>query len=104
MVKVRTGLRTGPRFIRRPDKARLHGAAFCAASMISKALSHRDWTPYTPALDESHRGRIERLNMRLASLWARVFAGQIDAHDPRLDAMQAQVSAIFHQAYFTNAA
>ncbi len=92
MVKERTGHRRGPRFHLRPDRAGLHGATFCAATMISKALSHRDWAPYAGVRDAA-RAKIERLHMRLASLWARVFAGQIDQHDLRIDATQAALTA-----------
>lgn len=92
MIKERTGYRRGPRYVIRPDRTGLYGAAFCAASMISKALSHREWAPYVGTRDEPARARIERLNMRRASLWARCFAGQIDTEDPRLDAVQIQLT------------
>ena len=106
MRKERTGRRTGPRFRLVPDKAGLHGAAFCAAGMVGLALSHRERRPYSSASDTPRFHRIERLQMRLAALWARVFAGQIDQHDPRLDAAQGQISALIHEgyAYIANAA
>ena len=94
LVKVRTGSRTGPRFRRVPDKTGLHGARACAAGMVTKALNHRDWQPYAGVRDAEARRPMERANMRLAALWARVFAGQIDQHDPRINATQVRVSAM----------
>lgn len=88
--------RSGRRVFRRlvADKTGLRGAKYCAAGMITCALSHRD-TRHSqfPALVETHR-KIARLGMRESALWARVFARQIDQHDPRLAAASAQRHAL----------
>lgn len=103
LVKVPTGSRTGPRYHRRPDKTGLHGAAACAANLVTLAMSHRDDRPLRYDDPVEHRRR-HRMQMRHAALWARVFAGQIDQHDPRIDESQARISALLNKAYFTNAA
>lgn len=98
MTKLRTGSRTGPRFVLRPDKTGLHGAAACAAGMVTLAMSRRDSLPARYEDAVAYRRR-QRLQMRLAALWARSFAGQIAADDPRLDATQAEVNASLRAAY-----
>jgi hypothetical protein len=84
--------RVGRRVFRRlvADKTGLRGAQYCAAGMITCALGHRD-TRHSqfPDLVETYR-KIARLGMRESALWARVFARQIDQHDPRLDAVAAE--------------
>jgi|GEM_PF-3617093 len=90
-VKERTGYRRGPRYRLAIDSTGLHGARLCAARMVNSALLHRDAAP------RAHRpefAKVDRLGMRLSALWARVFAGQIDQHDPRLDATQAERHAL----------
>ena len=98
MTKEATGNRRGPRFRRVPDKARLSGAASCAAGMVAMAIRKRDLAATTPGCSDRVRldlsRQIDRACMRTSALWARVFAGQIDQHDPRLDAAQARHSAL----------
>lgn len=87
-TRERTGRRTGPRFRRVVDCSGLHGAALCSAKMVSLAMMYRDQVQATWEQPERRElaVRIARLGMRVQALWARVFAGQIDQHDPRLDA------------------
>ena len=82
LVKEPTRARTGPRFHRVPDKKGLDGALACAAGMVSIAVSYRDGLHLHAGNPESLR--VERLGMRTAALWARVFAGHIKSDDPRL--------------------
>lgn len=95
LVKEKTGYRKGPRFRRVPDKAGLHGAASCVVSMLHSSIIHRDSAarPWVTLKVDQYR-QIERAGMRLAALWARVFAGQIDQHDPRIDAASAEHSRL----------
>jgi hypothetical protein len=90
MTRERTGYRRGPRYRRVVDKSGLDGARFCAASMINSALLYRDAAPHP----RPEFNKADRLGMRLMALWARVFAGQIDGNDPRLDATQAERTAL----------
>lgn len=90
MTRERTGRRTGPRYRRVVDRTGLFGAAFCAATSVGMALREREH-----AKDGSHV-RIHRLGMRIHALWARVFAGQIDSHDPRLDVAMTERTALIH--------
>jgi hypothetical protein len=107
MTKEATGNRRGPRFRRVPDKARLSGAASCAAGMVAIAIRKRDLAATIPGYRDQARldlsRQIDRACMRTSALWARVFAGQIDQHDPRLAAAQAHHSALV-QTYCTPAA
>lgn len=93
MTKEKTGNRTGPRFRHVPDKSKLHGAAACAAGMVAIAIRKRELAATQPGYREAaHHAlnrQLDRAVMRTSSLWARVFAGQIDQHDPRLAAAQA---------------
>lgn len=93
MVRVRTGYRKGPRYRRVVDCTALSGARYCAAKMINGAILYRDQSPAKFCDEEGAVlfRRIARLGMRNDALWARVFAGQIDQHDPRIDqVMQAR--------------
>jgi hypothetical protein len=94
-TREKTGLRRGPRFHRVVNSAGLDGARFCAAKMLNGAIRYRE-------ASARHRendlvARINRLSMRLDALWARVFAGQIDQHDARLDAVSNERSALMNQ-------
>jgi len=96
LVKEKTGNRRGPRFRRVPSKAGLQGAASCACSMLHSAIIHRESAQgpgYSVKNADLHR-RIERVGMRVAALWARVFAGQVDQHDARLDAAMSEKSRL----------
>lgn len=92
MVKepTRNG-RRGPRYRRMPDKSGLQGAAFCAAGMLCNAIRHRDSAkrPWVSSNVDLYV-RIERAGMRLSTLWARIFAGQIDQHDTRVAEAMAE--------------
>ncbi len=70
-----------------PDKTGLHGAAACAAGMITCAVVKREAAgrERSPLLR-----RLDRAGMRHAALMARLFAGQIADADPRLDAAEAE--------------
>lgn len=95
-TRERTGYRRGPRFRRVVDCSALSGARFCAAKMINCAILYRD-APPAPFLTASRTAlniRICRLGMRCDALWARVFAGQIDQHDPRIDAAYKERHAL----------
>jgi hypothetical protein len=94
MTRERTGYRRGPRFRRVVDKTGLDGARFCAASMINSAMLYRDAVPHL----RPEFNQVDRLHMRVSALWARVFAGQIDQHDPRIDAASKQASALVQVA------
>ena len=85
-TRERTGRRTGPRYRRVIDRTGLTGSALCAARMLSLAMLYRDES-HTHVIQErrAQAVRIARLGMRIQALWARVFARQIDQHDPRLD-------------------
>lgn len=86
MIRERTGRRTGPRYRRVVDCSGLSGAAFCAAKSINLALMYRS-NQQPVCLPPERRQiaeRIARLGMRVMALWARVFVGQVDQHDPRL--------------------
>lgn len=87
LTRERTGRRTGPRYRRVIDAAGLYGSAACAARSINMAMRYRDERPASYHTAESRQiaVRIARLGMRVMALWARVFAGQIDQHDSRLD-------------------
>lgn len=102
MTRERTGYRRGPRFRRVVDKTGLHGARFCAASMINSAMLYRDAMPHR----RPEFNKVERLHMRVSALWARVFAGQLDQNDPRIDAASREASAIVRvvMAQFSDAA
>jgi hypothetical protein len=95
MTRERTGRRTGPRYRRVVDVSGLHGAAACSARSINMAMRYRDQAraERSPASAE-----IARLGMRVMALWARTFAGQIDQHDPRLDAANDERTRLI-QAY-----
>jgi hypothetical protein len=99
MTRERTGRRTGPRFRRVVDCEGLSGAKLCAAKMLNLALMYRDQA--LPAWEHPARRRIAlriaRLGMRVQALWARVFAGQIDQHDPRLDAANDERSRLVRE-------
>ena len=101
MIKEPTGNRRGPRFRRVPDKSRLHGAASCAAGMIAIAIRRRDLALTVPEYREpAYRvldRQINRAVMRTSALWARVFAGQIDQHAPRLDESQNRHTALVRE-------
>lgn len=88
MTRERTGRRYGPRYRRVVDVTGLIGSAACAARSINMAMRYRDEHQQTQRpLDQLMlANRIARLGMRVMAIWARVFAGQIDQHDPRLDA------------------
>lgn len=83
MTKERTGNRRGPRFRIVPDESGLFGARKLAAGMVRTALGYRDsWKSEThPMLV-----KMRRAQMRQMALWARVWAGQIDQDDARIDA------------------
>ena len=83
MAREKTGLRRGPRFRRVPDRAGLFGARSLAASMVGSAMLHRERAGREA---DQRLVRWQRATMRLKALWARVWAGQIDQHDPRIDA------------------
>ncbi len=76
------------RYWQQIDTDRLTGAAKCIAGMLNCALRDRDEQPRStaPAAERALRRRIARLGMRAHALWARVFAGQLDAGDPRIAA------------------
>jgi len=96
LVKERTKFRRGPRFRLVVDKTGLWGARACAAGMVNSAMSYRD-SALRQARDGSaaaDRHRISRLHMRTMALWARIFAGQIDQADPRVEAASQEASAI----------
>ncbi|MBA4136745.1 MAG: hypothetical protein C0518_05460 [Opitutus sp.] len=86
MTKERTGYRRGPRFRRVVDSTGLGGAPFCAARMINSAMLYRDAAPHARA----ELNKADRLGMRVSALWARVFAGQIENDDPRIEAAQRE--------------
>ena len=94
MKKESTGRRTGKRYRLVVDKTGLFGARSCAASMINSALIDREAAKDDLRMGAMNFVRFHRLGMRLDALWARVFAGQIDQHDPRLDAVSAERTAI----------
>lgn len=76
------------------DKSGLDGARFCAAGMVNGALLYRaEANGAATAL----RQKIARLGMRADALWARVFAGQIDQHDARLDAASQERGRLVDQ-------
>lgn len=99
MTRERTGRRTGPRFRRVVDCAGLNGAKLCAAKMLNLAMMYRDEVPasWVPADHRPLQLRIARLGMRVQALWARVFAGQIDQHDPRLDVANDERSRLVRE-------
>jgi hypothetical protein len=104
LIKERTrfGRRVSIRLV--ADKTGLQGARFCAAGMITMALSYRaEAARVIPVQQDIHR-RISRLGMRSCALWARVFAGQIDQHDPRIDAAQNERSVLVQQLLGRHAA
>lgn len=88
MTRERTGRRTGPRYRRVVDRTGIFGAAFCAATSIKLSMSEREHAK------EGRQVQIYRLGMRIHALWARVFAGQIDQQDPRLEAAMAERTAL----------
>lgn len=102
LTRERTGRRTGPRYRRVIDRTGLFGSAACAARSIDMAMRYRDEQQPAHLSDEQRqfRTRIARLGMRVMALWARVFAGQIDQHDPRLDeAINARERAVREYCY-----
>lgn len=90
MAKERTGYRRGPRFRVVPDKTGLFGARKIAATMIGSALIRRDRANRET---DARLVRYQRASMRMMALWARVWAGQMDQHDARIGAAQAEASA-----------
>lgn len=83
----------GPRFETVPDEGGLWGARRCAAASITAAI-HRRQVALRDAKSDSRAARVmqfarfARLQMRSHALWARVFAGQISAEDPRFAAIE----------------
>lgn len=100
MRKERTGNRRGPRFVMRPDKTGLSGAALCAAGMVSLAMDALDevrgtgaWTHARPWSNErlyALNKRIAKWRVRYNALMARLFVGTIDKEDPRFTAIHAE--------------
>ena len=88
MSRVRVPHAKPARYWQQIDTDRLTGAAKCIAGMLNCALRDRDEQPRStaPAAERALRRRIARLGMRAHALWARVFAGQLDAGDPRIAA------------------
>lgn len=76
------------RYWQQIDTAALPAREKCVAGMLNCALRDRDEQPrsMTPAAELAIHRRIARLGMRAHALWARVFAGQLDAGDPRIAA------------------
>jgi len=87
LVKEPTKWRRGPRFFRVPDQSGLYGARGCAAGMIAVAVHKRDLARFqeTDPLNIA----FVRASMRTSALWARVFAGHMEAKDPRVVEAQA---------------
>lgn len=65
-------------------------AGRCAANMIRCAIATREST-----LWGGHPA--QRLIMRKDALWARVFAGQVDQHDPRLDEVSSRIHSLVYR-------
>lgn len=90
LTKEKTNYRRGhgPRYRLTVDRTGLRGARACIAGMIASALLYRDGI--AARTSNTMLQRAERLGMRHAALWARVFAGQIRDDDARLDAVSAE--------------
>lgn len=104
LVKERTKLRRGPRFRLVVDKSGLFGARSCAAGMVNCAMNYRrESSDERPSYrsDSFHQAclKLARLNMRIMSLWARVFAGHLEAEDPRIVAATDATKEICRQMH-----
>lgn len=93
LIKERTRYKNskGRRYRIVADKTGLSGARSCAAGMINSAMLNRDHS-YGPRFDRSQRHA-----MRVAALWARVFAGHIEATDSRIEAAHAERNRTVHE-------
>lgn len=80
------------RFRKTVSQDGLFGARACAARMVSSAMRERDSAMKGDSWSTMHRHR-----MRSYALWARVFAGQLDQHDPRIDRAVGAASAIVRE-------
>lgn len=99
MSRVRVPHAKPARYWQQIDTDRLTGAAKCIAGMLNCALRDRDEQPRStaPAAERALRRRIARLGMRAHALWARVFAGQIEAGDPRIAAALDERHQLIHR-------
>jgi hypothetical protein len=79
MKREKTGARRGPRFRMVPDDRNLYGARGCVAGMVKTAIHKRDWAKQET---DPELARLNRAQMRSHALWARIFAGHMDADSP----------------------
>ena len=97
--RVRVPYARPVRYWQQIDTDRLTGAEKCIAGMLNCSLRKRDEQPrsITPAAERALRRRIDRLGMRAHALWARVFAGQLAASDPRIAAAMDERHQLINQ-------
>jgi hypothetical protein len=88
--RIKHAGRRGPRYQLVVDRTGLVGARAAAAGMVAIAMSERreirtETDPITL--------RWRKAKLRIHSMWARVFAGHFDFHDPRYSIADAECLA-----------